>query len=66
MTKGWVENSTVPPSGRKLSCGHKLIFTLSPPPVGEIVVCPACSRDDPPRQVTEKFKVDTEARLHHV
>ena len=53
MTRS-VANSTVQrPALRTLDCGHVLTFAMSPPPVGEIVLCPSCRIDDPPRQVVK-------------
>jgi hypothetical protein len=36
---------------RTFECGHLLNFTIAPPRIGQMVLCPSCSVDDPPRRV---------------
>jgi hypothetical protein len=44
-------DQTVPVSLRTFECGHLLNFTIAPPRIGQMVLCPSCSVDDPPRRV---------------
>ena len=46
-----VANQSVKPMQRMLDCGHLLTFSLSPPHVGEALICPLCPNDDPPHKV---------------
>jgi hypothetical protein len=53
-------DQTVPVTLRTLECGHLLSFTISPPRVGDTILCPACCIDAPPRQVVKAERASHE------